>query len=91
MTSQNREWWFEKFCEHPHSLTISIRHSSKCIAVLLPFKFEKFFMVCMDWHRIERVFQIHTGHPAIRPYNIQNTLKGLHFKVFIFSVFTELF
>ena len=48
-------------------------------------------MVWMDWHCIECIFQIHTGHPAIRHYNIQNTLKGLHLKVFIFNVFTELF
>ena len=75
MTSQNREWRFEKFCEHPHSLTISIRHSPKCITVLLPLKFEKLLMVRMDWDRIECIFQIHTGHPAIRPYNIQNILK----------------
>ena len=43
----------------------------------------------MDWHRVECIFQMHTGHPAVRPYNIQNTLKGLHFKVFIFNVFIE--
>ena len=48
-------------------------------------------MVLMDWRRIECIFQIHTGYPAMWPYNIQNTLKGLHFKVFVFSVFTELF
>ena len=82
------EW---SLCENAHSLTISIWHYPKCTSMLLPSKFEKLLMVWMDWHSTECIFQIHSGHSAIGPYNIQITLKGLHFKVFIFNVFIKFF